>query len=240
MRYFKRLIQKYRLKFKIEKMQKQVRKLDVRKQQLEKECRMLSSRIDDLRKNAAKTQKQGLTSRLDDILSALKDNDLKLRNANFLLNNLDKKREKLMRAIEIARTATDDIFSGESIDFDLLENLDAQISIDAEDLQLGHKQISRLHSSLSDTRERLSSSERYDLLKQFDLETDIETEDMTDSAEYLEKREDKVDDMESVEKMERLLMRSLEETSEEMELEDCKTDPLGNETQDKNEGLKQF
>jgi hypothetical protein len=234
---FKRLIQKIKLKLKTRKLLAQVGKLDVRKQQLEKECRLYNTRIEDLRKEASDAQKQGRKGNLDDLLSAMKDYDLKQRNANFLLNNLDKKREKLMRAIEIYKTAIDDIFSGEDVDFNLVEDLDAQIAVDTEDLQREHRQISRLHSSLSDTRERLTDTERDNLLKRFELDSEIET--VTEESEQRIKERNEVDEMRQAEEMEELLKSSLEKSPEDCGKENSKTDPLGSVSTNGNGGMKQ-
>ncbi|MBN2202278.1 hypothetical protein JW777_10015 [bacterium] len=150
----------------------QAGRLDLRKQELEKDRRRHHQRMDELRQAAETAQKEGNTGRLDDLLADMKELDGKLRNTNFLLNNLDRKRDKIMKAVQIIQTATDDVFSAEDIDFDIIEDLDAEIAVRSEDLDRDARRTDRLQATVSDTRERFSDSQRNELLRQFDMEPD--------------------------------------------------------------------
>jgi hypothetical protein len=218
---------------------KQAGKLDVRKQQIERDYRRERDRMQELRARAAEAKQQGNTGRLDDLLAEMNDLDYKMRNANFLLNNLNKKREKLLRAAEIYRTASDDIFSGEDVDVDSVEDLDAQIAIETEDLEREHRMVSRLDSTLADTRERLSDTQRDDLLKKFDLDADAATETVADATDQRQKAMDEEEEMRQAEEMEALLKESMDKKPDKKETEYNKTDPLGKVIKDTNSGMKQ-
>ena len=216
MEFIKKWIKRWQNNRKGKKLVDQAGRLDVRKQELERDCRKHRNRLDELKRQAVEAKNAGKTGVLDDILATMKEVDGKLRNANFMLNNIDKKREKLLKAVQIIETSTDDLFSGEDIDFDTIEDLDADIAIKTEDLELDHRRVSRLNSTVSDERERYSESQRDDLLKQFDMDEAVEENKKTEAEVSDLKRQIDSSD-ESVEDLEKLYDDSKE----------SKTDPLG-------------